>query len=533
MKVAIIGSGLAAVSVAKELVAQGLKPVILDHGETLDKKRVDIIEKLSKLPRDKWGQEDRYYITSNPTVHDKNSFPQKLAFSSNFFYGKSCNSAPVENDGTIPPFSYAKGGFSVGWGASVLPADDCDLSTWPIGHRDLQNYYKKVLTDLPLSATKDSLSEIFPVFSDQNTPLKLTAGNRQLLERFAKIKTAFSEKSIAFGQSRLLVQTEDVKGQSGCQYCGFCLSGCVYGCIYKSNQDIDKLCDEGAIEYIAGALVHSIKEVNDKVQVYYEDHQGQTTSLVFDRVFLAAGAVNSTRIIMQSLKLYEKEVILKSTSGFIAPMWRLKRTALGWPDSNTLPGLFLEYKADELSEHWIHTQLSTPNELVLEMLGIGLSRGNIIQQVKGWAMEHMVIAHCNMHSDHGNGYILKLVNDGAGNPDKLVSRREQKTEPYLAVKKALKELSVIGRKLGCYTMTPFVKDGVNSGGYHVGGSMPMKADPQQPLETDLLGRPNGWKKVHVVDSSVFPSLPGTTIGLLAMANATRIADEVLKTSQAE
>ena len=47
-------------------------------------------------------------------------------------------------------------------------------------------------------------------------------------------------------------------------------------------------------------------------------------------------------------------------------------------------------------------------------------------------------------------------------------------------------------------------------------------------ETDLLGRPGGWSRVHVVDSSVFPSLPGTTVALLAMANAVRIADAAIE-----
>jgi choline dehydrogenase-like flavoprotein len=34
------------------------------------------------------------------------------------------------------------------------------------------------------------------------------------------------------------------------------------------------------------------------------------------------------------------------------------------------------------------------------------------------------------------------------------------------------------------------------------------------------------KNVHIVDTSTFPSLPGTTIGLMMMANAYRIVDKV-------
>jgi len=59
--------------------------------------------------------------------------------------------------------------------------------------------------------------------------------------------------------------------------------------------------------------------------------------------------------------------------------------------------------------------------------------------------------------------------------------------------------------------------------YHFGASFPMQKNPQNPFDTDVLGRPFGWQRVHVVDTSVLPAIPATTVGLLTMANAHRIA----------
>ena len=59
-------------------------------------------------------------------------------------------------------------------------------------------------------------------------------------------------------------------------------------------------------------------------------------------------------------------------------------------------------------------------------------------------------------------------------------------------------------------------------GFHSGGSFPMRAEPGE-FECDRLGRPHGFMRVHVVDSTVFPSIPATTITLSVMANAHRIA----------
>ena len=79
---------------------------------------------------------------------------------------------------------------------------------------------------------------------------------------------------------------------------------------------------------------------------------------------------------------------------------------------------------------------------------------------------------------------------------------------------------------GCYVLKPFVQNTISSGAYHIGGSLPMKLRPIKETDTNLLGCPKGWQKIHVIDSSTFPSLPGTSIGLIAMANAARIASAV-------
>ena len=42
------------------------------------------------------------------------------------------------------------------------------------------------------------------------------------------------------------------------------------------------------------------------------------------------------------------------------------------------------------------------------------------------------------------------------------------------------------------------------------------------LESDLWGRPQGWKRVHAVDATVLPSIPATTVTFSVMANAHRI-----------
>ena len=62
---------------------------------------------------------------------------------------------------------------------------------------------------------------------------------------------------------------------------------------------------------------------------------------------------------------------------------------------------------------------------------------------------------------------------------------------------------------------------------HLGASLPMSAAPSGN-QTDLLGRPIGLTRVHAVDASVLPSIPASTITYSAMANASRIVDQVAR-----
>jgi choline dehydrogenase-like flavoprotein len=63
------------------------------------------------------------------------------------------------------------------------------------------------------------------------------------------------------------------------------------------------------------------------------------------------------------------------------------------------------------------------------------------------------------------------------------------------------------------------------GGYHSGGTLPMRRNPQD-LETDISGQLRCLPGVHIVDASVLPTVPASPTAFTVMANAHRIASEV-------
>jgi choline dehydrogenase-like flavoprotein len=179
-----------------------------------------------------------------------------------------------------------------------------------------------------------------------------------------------------------------------------------------------------------------------------------------------------------------------------------------------------------MDSNWIHTQVSTPNEMVLSRLKVDIHKKNIIQWFKRRLIEHLFIAHGNMHSDQSNGYFIVLKKSINNNSSVLYSRREHVKSVRSIIKKSIRRLFGIFQKIRCYVLLPFVQNSIESGGFHVGGTMPMTKVPEKETDTNTMGNPKDWNHIHVIDSSVFPSLPGTTIGLLAMANSARIASEL-------
>ena len=78
-------------------------------------------------------------------------------------------------------------------------------------------------------------------------------------------------------------------------------------------------------------------------------------------------------------------------------------------------------------------------------------------------------------------------------------------------------------KIGFLTL-PFLYSMGNFGyGFHVGSSFPMSKTPKG-RQSDIYGRPYGLKKIHIVDASIFPSIPASTITYTVMANSYRIGD---------
>src|SRR5207253_7167635 len=82
-------------------------------------------------------------------------------------------------------------------------------------------------------------------------------------------------------------------------------------------------------------------------------------------------------------------------------------------------------------------------------------------------------------------------------------------------------------RLDLWPVLPRLKLSAPGKSYHWGGTFPHSASPSSSLETDRLGRLPRWRRIHLVDGAVMPSIASTSFTLTLMANAHRIASESL------
>lgn len=516
LDVVVVGTGLGALGAMLALVNAGRVPTVVDVGRRLTADLETVRARMASVSPERWDPDDVGLLARNETA-SRTGVPRKLVMGSDHFY------AEAEH---LPPHSFGLGGFSAGWGGAFLPPRQEDLAGWPVPVEELLSHARRATRSLPLSEPVDALSAWFPSLRTGPGPVvELSAGQRALLERIRDAAGRSGLERASVGQSRLFTSVAGGGAPEGdeCRRCGYCMYGCVYGSILSAGDVILKLAAEGRVDLRLGRRVIGFSEHADHVELTTVDTAGRPAeTLRTGRLLLGAGAVESARIVARSLAPHVRSLRLLRTGGAVLPLASLRRLPSDWPSTNTQSSVFLEIMDRDISPNWIHTQISPANELVLRKLQLhGHGRDARRARLRWAGFERLAYALVNLHSDYGSHYVVTLkdgMQSGAVSTQMIYPEERRRH-----VRRATSAVREVLRSAGLFSIRPLEQDSADGIGYHLGGSLPMRSEPTVPTETDSAGRPYGSDRVHVVDASVLPSLPGTTLGLLILANAHRIA----------
>jgi choline dehydrogenase-like flavoprotein len=516
----VIGSGPAGVACAKALLARGATVLMLDAGIELEPDRAQIVRQCAGS-KPAAGNPNQIATLKSGMVADAKGVPLKLVFGSNFPYRETEEKIPWQNHGTGLKPSLALGGLSNVWGAAMLPHRDDDITDWPIKNSDLAQHYRAVAKITELAAQRDDLEEIFPLHCENPGSLQSSRQANLLLRNLNRHREKLRGRGWHFGRARVAVRATDSPRGVGCVYCGQCMTGCVYGCIYNSADTVRELRAEKNFTYQRDVIVTKLRENSEKVFVE-GFHRETRAPLAFeaDRVYLAAGVIPTAQILLRSQNAYDQPLTLRDSQYFLFPLLLARRTRDVQTETlYTLSQLFIELQNPKISRRSVHLQIYSYSDI------IGQAVRKSLGPLKMFARrleERMLVVQGFLHSDESPAIKMQLKRDGE--KDFLQLDAQPNPESRRTVKKVLRELLSQTRRLGGIVVPPMLQLAEPGRGFHSGGSIPMRENPQK-FESDTLGRPHGWSRVHAVDASVLPSIPATTITFSVMANAHRIGWE--------
>ena len=518
----VIGSGMAGVSATMALMKRGYEVTMLDAGFELEQEKAEIIKRMRIRDKIDWDNNSINLLKENVSA-DFGGVDVKYVYGSDYPYRGMELYQPVKLKGAKIVRSLARGGLSNVWGASILPYRESDIKDWPITVKDLEAHYFAVLSFMKSVGIDEELCSLFSI---DGTQREFSACKQisALMRDLESNKDALKTEGFSFGYSRLAVNFKPGMDNRGCNYCGMCLFGCPYGLIYSSSTTLNWLLSNEHFYYYNNIMVEKLVESGDKVKILAKSLIS-SENLEFEGsiVFLAAGTVSSTRILLQSLEAFYYPLIFKHSDHFQIPLLRFKNTSkITTEEMHTLTQIFIELIDGSISENTIHMQVYGYNELYFRVMSDFL--GSIFHIMKLPVEEllgRILVIKGYLHSSISSTILAYLEKGEHGS---LVLKGKHNVKATEALKKIKSKLIKNRRYFKAIPIPKMSRLGIPGIGNHSGGTFPMKERPLE-FESDKFGRPYGFKKVHVVDSTVFPSIPATTISLSIMANAHRIASE--------
>jgi choline dehydrogenase-like flavoprotein len=524
----VIGSGPAGVACASALLEGGAQVTMLDAGLELEPDRRRRLAGLQSVDFESWDPASLDFLREGVEVN-QGGIPLKLAYGSKFPYRDPLDQ-PMVADGVHGMPSFAKGGLSNVWGASILPYRTDDMNGWPISAEDLAPHYRAALKLMPFSGRHDGLEEQFPLHHDKPGSLASSSQAERFLQDLEMNAQALSAHGVRFGVSRLALQSEPSDGKTGCVYCGNCIYGCPYELIYNSSHTLDRLQANRAFAYRAGIVVEELREIGSQVEVRGRSlDDNQAFQARADKVFLACGVLSTARVMLTSLDAFEHPIHAVDNCYFLLPLIRYRSQPAAVDERlYTLAQVFIEVLDPAIGPRTAHLQVYTYNELFLKEVErlLGPLDRLLPTAIRRNLLGRLLLIQGYLHSDLSARIRITLRRGSKDHHASLELASEKNPLTLPALSALRRKLWVTRGSMRAFPLSPALRAGEPGRGFHTGGTFPMRANPGA-FETDLLGRPHGFSHLHLVDASVFPSLPATTITLSVMANAHRIGAAAL------
>jgi ferredoxin len=402
------------------------------------------------------------------------------------------------------------GGMTGFWGGTMVPFQREHFAKWPVSMEAMEPHYRDIAALVGISGRPDALSGCFPDAYVNRPSMRILRGV-EALASLVNERGAQGDYRWQAGVNRIALETRPGTGNA-CVYCGECMAGCFAGSVYNAGDTVKAFMAEKNIPLVKGEVL-SVDPGTRTLLVRTET--GIETFSGFEKVFLCAGCLGTTKIVMRSLGLRDGPR-LQDNAVFQFPILNFRRRGSD-PSRNSyvgLAGLLLACAPRTAGGASSHVQVY-PNFDYLWRNAVPELFWPLLRRFVAILRDRLLWAR--LYTESGAGYLYAVRLNEAGSLEfDCLARPDRR-----ALGAVMKSLQGVLNRKGFFV--PPVRPVLAKTSSHLAGTFPYGgalADVQPDGEVT--------PGVHICDSACFPESPPVSPTFTIMANARRMVTEALE-----
>ncbi len=397
--------------------------------------------------------------------------------------------------------SLARGGFSEAWGGvcSFYTKEECEVAGLPAD--EIARYYQEIADIIGVSGCSDTY-ELQP-------PADIDANSTRMFEKYKSRKSIFDSLGLELKQPALALLTEPKDGREPTHYRDMDFWDNLGRNVYRGHYTLEKLLGHKNFTYVPGRLAQFFTSVSGGVEVrVHTVDSGEEEVWTAKTLILAAGAINTARIVLRSTNKYDMPTPFMIKTNYMIPCLSLG-ALLTAPNArkNSLCQLVMEEVGDSTFLEGAYLQFySYASLLLMKVLPFVPLPTPLALELLSFLVPAMTLADVRFPTPDNETTVTLRKHDES---DYLDFASTSTTSHARALSQCRKVL----RKLG---LMPLRTVQNKAGATHYAGGATV----------DTSGLLEGEERVFVADSAGWKSLPSKAPAFTLMANARRIASEV-------
>lgn len=429
-------------------------------------------------------------------------------------------------DGFSPLVSFAAGGLAEAWTGGSYPFNDEELADFPFSYAEFAPYYAEAARRIGVSGQQDDLAAFFPVHDGLQPPLRLDAHSARLLAAYTARRDQLNrEMGFFLGRSRSAVLSRPLNGRPPCDYLGRCLWGCPSQSLYTPSVTLRECERYPGFRYLRGLYADHFRfSTGGRIRsliAYAED--GQIVEIPAGKLVLAAGALSSARIFLSSIHRDSGQRVrlkgLMDNRQVLMPFLNLGMLGRPFQDrSFQYHQLAIGMPAPAGYVHGLVTTLKTAliHPVVQSLpFDLGMSASVFRNLHAALGLVNINFADCRRDGNH-----VELDGD-----ELSVCYQPEPGEPA-RIAETVKRFRSFLWACGCVAPKPMTRLRPMGASVHYAGLLPMTSQAE-PLHCSPACRSFDFDNLVLADGISFPSLPAKNLTFTLMANAIRVARQML------